>query len=61
MLTFLGPDVVEGYTALRARLGQAARATAERHYAWEIVGGGLVEAYEELLDGAGRKSAVVGG
>ena len=43
---------------LRARLGQAARATVERSYAWEIVGGRLVEAYDEMLDGASKVATV---
>ncbi len=46
--------------ALRARLGRAARAMAERRYAWEIVGAGLVAAYRELLGESARPLAAAG-
>ncbi len=34
---------------LRQALGRGARALAERRYAWDVVGGTLVDAYSELL------------
>jgi len=34
---------------LRRELGRAARALVERVYAWDVVGAGLVDAYEALL------------
>ncbi len=52
---------VRADAALRARLGRAARATAERRYSWEIVGAGLVAAYRELLGEGERARAAAGG
>jgi glycosyltransferase involved in cell wall biosynthesis len=40
-------------TALRKRLGSAARATVERHYSWERIGRDLIPRYIDLA-GAGR-------
>ncbi|HEV2130469.1 MAG TPA: glycosyltransferase family 4 protein, partial [Longimicrobiaceae bacterium] len=34
---------------LRGRLGAAARATAERRYSWEVIGGPMVRRYLELI------------
>lgn len=41
---------VERDAALRRRLGEAARATAEEIYAWPVIGRGLAEAYTELIE-----------
>lgn len=37
--------------ALRARLGHAARQTAERDFSWRVIGRGLHAAYDDLLAG----------
>lgn len=53
-------EQVLGDAALRGRLGRAARATAERRYAWETVGAGLVTAYRELLEDGAHPLAAAG-
>jgi len=40
--------------AMRARLGAAARRTAERHYGWQAIGDRLLATYDELLPSEAR-------
>jgi polysaccharide biosynthesis protein PslH len=46
-----------GDRALRARLGAAARRSAERSYGWEAIGDGLLGIYDELLHAPRTRSA----
>jgi len=40
---------------LRTRLGQNARATAERYYSWEVISGPMLRAYEQVLQASGAR------
>jgi glycosyltransferase involved in cell wall biosynthesis len=45
-----GVRTVLAEQALRTRLGQGARETAERSYSWEVIGDGMLRAYQGLFD-----------
>ena len=46
--------------ALAERLGQAGRATAERHYSWEVIGRGLIERYLDLIHVSPHRTTLSG-
>ena len=46
--------------ALAERLGQAGRATAERHYSWEVIGRGLIERYLDLIHVSRHRTTLSG-
>jgi glycosyltransferase involved in cell wall biosynthesis len=47
--------------AFAHRLGRGGRATVERAYSWDIIGGDLIESYLDLANGAsGRAASAVG-
>ncbi|MNC94980.1 hypothetical protein D3C83_119800 [compost metagenome] len=39
---------------LARRLGEAGRATAERHYSWDVIGRGLIDTYLNVIHGNSR-------
>ena len=52
-----GVQMVLAEKALRIRLGQGARETAERYYSWEVIGDGMLRAYQGLFDTCGARVA----